>query len=941
MDTSLPLSRFAPPSPAAGPAARETPPPVVPQAPRGLLAGMPNPRRRERDFETPEPSARRRALGDAAPVRDIDGPAVPAGRPLSAIESGAGAIATVDLGAACRNYLAGKSHLAPGVVAAAVVKADGYGLGALPMAKALLSVGCRDFFVARIPEAVELRRALAAEAPDTAAKVAIFVLDGVLEGADPLLLREHRITPVLNSLEQVRAWNDTGRAVGERLPAFLQFDTGMHRAGMHDEDLQALLGARDSVLSHVDVQCIMTHLACADDAEADPAAPADAPRRAGPASRQQLARFNEICTHFPGAKRSPGASTTVFLEPEFHGDMVRMGATFHGQAPFADMNPYENVLTLTSPIGQTRVVPPGGGIGYGHTYVADRPTPLATIPIGYADGLPRVPAGNPGAVDDRPRVLVDGQPAPLAGKVSMDMTTFDASHLPADKLAPGTRVTVMGPALTPDEFGAMYGTNPSETLTKLTGRVRREYVESSEPAVEAGASTFAWPQAARPEAVAAPSLHRVALRNDRDSRLMMEASGAVATVDLGAVRRNIRLGISRLAPGVEPGVVLKANGYGLGAVKLAKVLVQEGCKDLFVARLSEAIDLRRGLRQDMPEMADKVAILVLDGILAGADLGTMVDLRITPVLNSLEQVQAWNQAGRERGIALPAFLQVDSGMNRAGMHADDLRTLLADRPGNLGHIRLQCIMTHLAKADDAVDESRPDRSREAGALSKQQLETFDAICANFPGVKKSPGASTTLFLEREFQGDLVRMGATFHGQAPFDADTNPLEPVLTLKTKVAQGRVVPAGGAIGYGHTYTAPEDMPVLTLPIGYADGMPRVPAGNRPGEAPTAARVIIGGVRAPLAGKVSMDMTTIDARDIPAEARRAGTPVTVIGEGLTPDHFGAMYGTNPSEPQTKLARRVFRRYVDTAPPQRPDTKPSSNVWGRLEKPEAPPSGQ
>ncbi|HEU4460087.1 MAG TPA: alanine racemase [Methylibium sp.] len=919
---------------------------------QGAQADMPVRPRRQRGPQLPETPMQQRemrqTIRENSPflLNDIDGPAAPSIRSLTPTEAGAGATATVDLGAVHRNYLKGKAHLAPDVIAAAVVKADGYGLGATEMAKTLMAAGCRDFFVARITEAVELRKALDAEMPNSSGQVAIMVLDGTLHGADPLLLVQHGITPVLNSVEQVKTWNDAARQVGRPLPAFLQFDTGMHRAGMHEKDaeavasandemLQGLLKKRDELLSHIDVQCVMTHLACADDAETVPGAAPDAPRRAGEASRKQLERFNEIAKEFPGAVRSPGASTTVLLEPEFHGGMVRMGGTFHGQAPFADMNPYENVLTLTSTVAQTRVVPPGGGVGYGHTFVAEQSTTIATLPEGYADGLPRVPAGNPGpGPDTRPQVLLAGQAAPLAGKVSMDMTTVDVSRLDPALHAPGTPVTLMGKDMTPDQFGAMYGTNPSETLTKLTSRVPRQYVPSKEPPVEAGPSRFAWGGALRPAATDDVSLRRQAILHARDTRLTKEASGAVATVDLGAMRRNINVGIERLkATGTEPGVVLKADGYGLGAVKLAKVLIEEGVKDLFVARLSEAIDLRQGLRKEIPAMADKVAVLILDGILPGADTDTMVKLRLTPVLNSLDQVKDWNAAGRRHGVALPAFLQVDSGMNRAGMHADDVQALVANQAEHLSHIKLQTVMTHLAKADDAVDEQRPDRSRDAGALSRQQLAAFEAICANFPGVKKSPGASTTLFLEPEFRGDMVRMGATFHGQAPFDADSNPLEPTVKLETKVAQDRVVPQGGSIGYGHTYTAPEDMPVLTIPIGYADGMPRIPAGNRPGDAPTAAKVIIDGVAAPLVGKVSMDMTTVDARNVPEASRRAGTPVTVIGEGVTPDHFGAMYGTNASEVQTKLTRRVFRDYVDTGPTKPVDTKPSSNAWGSLEK--------
>jgi len=870
----------------------------------------------------------------------------------------AGAIATVDLGAVRQNFRTGLAKLGDGVTPAAVIKANGYGLGATKLAKVLIEEGCKDFFVARISEGTDLRQALRAEGHPMADKVAIHVLDGNLAGSDPQFLIQNRITPVLNSLEQVQAWNKAGRELLTTLPAILQVDTGMNRAGMHADDLRALLNDRDGNLGNIKLQYIMTHLSNAGDTvprdsdapESSP--PAKRPRldpqpsqqlgdntpEAGEATKKQLANFDAICENFPGVKTSIGASTTVFLSNEYHKDMVRMGATFHGQAPFdADSNPLRQVLTLSSKIAQVRELSESDAIGYGLKFTAKQPMQVATIPIGYADGVPRIAAGNrPGEEPAKAYVLVGGQfKAPLVGATSMDMTTIDVTNIPPEFLKPGTKVTLMGDGITPDHFGNMYDTNPSETQTKLAGRIHMEHHEDPavpRPAVNQEPSPNVWPLSVERTHAPEPSLLRQALTNTQTHRLKKDAAGAIATVDLGAVRENFRTGLAKLGDGVTPAAVIKANGYGLGATKLAKVLIEEGCKDFFVARISEGVDLRQALRAEGHPMADKIAIHVLDGNLAGSDPTFLIQNRITPVLNSLEQVQAWNKAGQDRSTTLPAILQVDSGMNRAGMHADDLRALLNDRDGNLGHIKLQYVMTHLANSGDVVPGE--GATPEAGEATKKQLANFDAICENFPGVKTSIGASTTVFLSNEYHKDMVRMGATFHGQAPFDADSNPLRQVLTLSSKIAQVRELSESDAIGYGLKFTAKQPMQVATIPIGYADGVPRIAAGNRPGEEPAKAYVLVGGqFKAPLVGATSMDMTTIDVTNIPPEFLKPGTKVTLMGDGITPDHFGNMYDTNPSETQTKLAGRIHMEHHEDPAIPKPavlNQEASPNVWPR-----------
>jgi alanine racemase len=418
---------------------------------------------------------------------------------------------------------------------------------------------------------------------------------------------------------------------------------------------------------------------------------------------------------------------------------------------------------------------------------------------------------------------------------------------------------------------------------------------------------------------------------------LREAAGAVATVDLGAGRRNYRDAVAKLGPEVTPTAVIKADGYGQGATEWAKVLIEEGCKDFFVARIIEGIELRKGLRAVFPEMADKVAINVLDGNLAGADPQLLIDHKITPVLNSLEQVQEWNAAAKARKTRLPAILQFDSGMHRAGMRGYELEALLDDREGNLGSIEQQFIMTHLARSDEATP--RGDGTFQAGDATEKQLANFNAIMARFPSVKSSIGASSTVLLDKKFHKDYVRLGAAFHAQDPIAGADNPYQQVLTLRSRISEVHREPAGVDLGYGGRYTTTRPTDVAVIPIGYADGPPRAVAGNHAqGDVKDRAHVVIKGrnddgsdavFRCPMIGATSMDSSMIDVTDVPEKFRRAGTVVTLMGDGITPNGYGAMHGTNPSETPTKLAKRVFIEYKDDLPKLPLDTTPSANVWG------------
>jgi alanine racemase len=364
---------------------------------------------------------------------------------------------------------------------------------------------------------------------------------------------------------------------------------------------------------------------------------------------------------------------------------------------------------------------------------------------------------------------------------------------------------------------------------------------------------------------------------------------------------------------------------------LAETLIQEGCRDFFVARPLEAYDLRKVLDGQMPDMASKVSVIVLDGLPSDLDPQLFVDNHITPVLNTAEQVKRWNAKGAELGCKLAAILQVDSGMSRAGLSPEQLDAVLDNDGRLLAHIDLKYVMSHLANAGSVeAGASFADHANFVpGADSEKQRLSFEdqyaRVQAVAPGAKACLGASSTVFLGADYHKDMIRLGGTFHGQAPISTEGNPYAPVLGLTTKISELRTIPAGTGVGYGLSYKPERDTKVATLSIGYADGLPRHPGGPEVRE--NGPHVLIGGHKAPVIGKTSMDMLAVDVTDLPDELLGEGASVTLIGGPITTDHHGDMYGTNASETQVKLSDRVHVKYTDDLSHPLPDPDVQSSI--------------
>jgi len=352
----------------------------------------------------------------------------------------AGAVLEIDLGAIVANWRAlGARH--PTGPVAAVVKADAYGLGASRVGPALYQAGCRHFFVALLHEAIAIRPML----PDAM----VAVLGGLIPGSE-LAYRAHDVTPVLGSLSEIDAWSRAGG--GQR--AILHLDTGMHRLGMTPAEW-ATLRSFPARLAGLRIAFVMSHLVSSEVAD-------DA------LNARQRDDFARALADLPGMAGSFANSSGVFLGAPWHTDLARPGAALYGINPTPGQpNPMRRAVGLRARVLAVRDVPVGQGVGYNATWIAARPSRIATVGIGYADGLHR-------ALSNRGRAFFDGTPLPLVGRVSMDLTTFDATDHPG--VVPGTWLEILGPHQSPDDLAALAGTNGYEVLTSLGHRFARVYL---------------------------------------------------------------------------------------------------------------------------------------------------------------------------------------------------------------------------------------------------------------------------------------------------------------------------------------------------------------------------------------------------------------------------------------------------------------------------------
>ncbi len=383
----------------------------------------------------------------------------------------------------------------------------------------------------------------------------------------------------------------------------------------------------------------------------------------------------------------------------------------------------------------------------------------------------------------------------------------------------------------------------------------------------------------------------MAIRNPRTLRLADPIAPARAPVrlriDLSALADNWRDLARRAAPG-RCAAVVKANAYGTGVSEVAPALWAAGARVFFVAHFSEGIAVRRVLPAE-------AAIYVLNGLESGADPSDYAEHRLAPAIGGEEELTRWSAFAARRDRISPCAIHLDTGMNRLGF--DSLARLKWAMEMHGATSGADLLMSHFVSSEMPGDP-----------LNQAQIELFEAARAVFPHLPASLANSSGMFLDPSPIYDLGRPGYALYGGNPTPGRPNPMRPVVTLTAAIQQIRSIEAGMSCGYNAQWTARRPTRLATLLIGYADGLPR---GAGATDARPGAEVAVAGRRAPLVGRVSMDLTIVDVTDLPEDAVRVGDPVEFFGPSVDLDEFATRSGTIGYHLLTSLGPRHQRNYV------------------------------
>ena len=363
--------------------------------------------------------------------------------------------------------------------------------------------------------------------------------------------------------------------------------------------------------------------------------------------------------------------------------------------------------------------------------------------------------------------------------------------------------------------------------------------------------------------------------------VFMSRSYPILNIDLGALASNYHL-LQQRAPGARVGAVVKANAYGLGVEAVAACLYGRGCRDFFVSSTEEGVALR--------PLVPSAQIFVLQGVEPG-DEGLCEAFTLTPVLISASMAKRYLSLGPATDYAL----KVNTGMNRLGLEPEQLLALVPELPA----AGCRLLMSHLACADE------PEHG-----LNQKQLQQFQYLAEvarkALPQVQLSLANSAGVFLGAAYHFDLLRPGAALYGINPGNVASNLLAPVAQLLLQVIQTRTLAAGECVGYGATFQALKETPVVMVSGGYADGLMR--ALGQKGCA------WFMGQRLPLIGRVSMDSLVFDVSALPADLRPSeGDRLEFFGPHIGIDEQAQVAGTIGYELFTRLGERCQRQYLDS----------------------------
>src|ERR1700704_3897351 len=388
----------------------------------------------------------------------------PEANQAAALASATGVL-TVDLDAIVANWRKLEKTAVP-AECAGVVKADAYGCGADQVARALANAGCKTFFVATLDEARVVRAAVP--------RAAIYTLDGFFQNTGESYAAID-CKPVIGDLNELAEWDVFCRRSGWTGGAAIHIDTGMNRLGLTVVEAQGII-PRINAGDH-GITLVMSHLASAELLN-------------NPLNARQLTTFREIASLFSGVPASLSNSSGVFLGSRFQFGLVRPGGALYGINPTPESdNPMQPVVELKARIVQVRNVERGETVGYGGTWTARRPTRIALVSAGYADGYFRAASANDGTRGAE--VVVAGKRCPIAGRVSMDLIAVDVTDLDKNAARRGHLVTLIGDGITVDELAHHFGTIGYEVLTSLGRRFARVYKGGNAAATEPGAPVAA------------------------------------------------------------------------------------------------------------------------------------------------------------------------------------------------------------------------------------------------------------------------------------------------------------------------------------------------------------------------------------------------------------------------------------------------------------------
>jgi alanine racemase len=374
----------------------------------------------------------------------------------------------------------------------------------------------------------------------------------------------------------------------------------------------------------------------------------------------------------------------------------------------------------------------------------------------------------------------------------------------------------------------------------------------------------------------------------------VQTSPTVAVINLSGLSHNLSLIRHYLSQTTDILAVVKANAYGHGAVPICQALALGGIRHFGVATLEEGIALREaGISQD---------ILVLCGLLS-SQFPEVIAHRLTPIIFDIEVAEEFARWLPPNNAPYPVHIKVETGMNRLGVHPSQVLPLISSAP--FQHLlKTEALMTHLSDADNS-NHAYTDRQLKKFSAVLQKLGTAGCM----PPIAHAANSAGILF-HPQSHFNMVRPGLMLYGYQPSDSTPSaiptPLRPILTLQTKVLQLRSVPAGSSVSYNGTHITPKESRIAVLPIGYADGFSRA-LSNR-------GTVLVKGCRAPIVGRVCMDMTMIDVTGIPNIHR--GDDVILIGsqgtESITADEIASLTGTIAYEVLCGIGPRVPRIYRD-----------------------------